>query len=217
MADFAPIFKFTQIAEGGYSAPADDEAGWCDGKNIGTNRGISAIAYKGYYGVCPTVGQMQSLTVGQSEIIYKSLFWQKLRGDEIKNQNVAHILFDAFIASGYKGLQRDKKYINAVYGKEVMPVNNSSLTQADVALINNAPQQRLFDIAKAGEIQARKDVAAANPEKEQFLKGWLLRLDKINFTPLQAAVSYAKRNWIPIITLAGIAGLTTYALIRVKK
>lgn len=57
--------------EGGYQNLSYDSANYCDGKLIGTKYGISAIGYKGYYGVCPTVEQMKNLTTDQAAAIFK--------------------------------------------------------------------------------------------------------------------------------------------------
>src|SRR6478752_8502701 len=100
MADFENIVSVSFKWEGGYSAYSNDSASWCGGQLIGTNRGISAVAYKGFYGVCPTVDQLKALTAEQAKAIYKKLFWDKLQLDKIKNDSVAQIMFQYIIGSG---------------------------------------------------------------------------------------------------------------------
>lgn len=212
MADFNSIVKKTFNFEGGFQQFANDTANYCNGALIGTNHGISAIAYKAHYGECPTVAQMKALTIDQAKAIYKKNYWDPIQGDLINNQSVAHIFFDAFIASGYTGLKRVKGYINQYYGSTKIAVNSNPLKATDAALINAADAQKLFDIAKAGEIANRNSLAASNPSKYgMFLKGWLNRLNAINF---DGAVNFVKRNPAIILVFAFIAMATTYMIIK---
>lgn len=71
MADFNSIASKTFKFEGRYQNYTTDTANYCNGNLIGTNHGISAIGYKGFYGKCPTVDQMKALTIAQAKMIYK--------------------------------------------------------------------------------------------------------------------------------------------------
>lgn len=214
MADFNSIVLKTFNFEGGYQAFPNDTANYCNGKLIGTNRGISAIAYQAYYGVCPTVEQMKALTKEQAIAIYKKSYWDVIQGDKIANNSLAHIFFDAFIASGYTGLKRVKGYVNTYYGKTVIPVNSKPLTVSDTAHINNAQSQKLFEIAKAGEIANRNKLAAQNPSKyAMFLKGWLNRLNQITYDGTQ----FIKNNPIVVFIFAIVAMGITYFIVNQDK
>lgn len=211
MADFKNIAKETFKFEGGFQAFPNDTANYCNGALIGTNRGISAVAYKAYYGTCPTVEQMKALTEAQALAIYKKNYWDVIKGDLIANQSVAHIFFDAFIASGYVGLQRVKKYINTYYGSTKVPVNTKALTVSDTTLINAADAKKLFDIAKQGEIDNRNYLATTNPAKYGgWLKGWLNRLNQITFD----GTNFIKNNPAIVLVFALIAMTVTYFTIQ---
>jgi lysozyme family protein len=213
MADFNSIAAKTFNFEGGYQALSKDTANYCNGQLIGTNHGISAIAYKAYYGYCPTVDQMKSLTTDQAKAIYKKNYWDILQGDKIANNSVAHIFFDAFIASGYNGLKRIKGYVNTYYGKTVIAVNNNALTAADAAQINNAQSQKLFDIAKAGEVTNRNYLATSNPTQyAAFLNGWLNRLNQITYD----GTNFIKNNPIVVIIFSIIAMGIVYVALNPK-
>lgn len=212
MADFNSIVKKTFNFEGGFQSFSNDTANYCNGVLIGTNHGISAVAYKAHYGVCPTVAQMKALTIDQAKAIYKKNYWDPIQGDLISNQSVAHIFFDAFIASGYVGLKRVKGYVNTYYGTTKIAINTKPLTTADAALINAADPKKLFEIAKAGEIANRNSLAASNPSKYgMFLKGWLNRLNAINFDGVQ---TFVKNNPAIVLVFAFIAMATTYMIIK---
>lgn len=214
MADFNSIAQKTFKFEGGYQNHSTDTANYCNGQLIGTNHGISAIAYKGYYGKCPSVAEMKTLTIEQAKAIYKKNYWDVIQGDSIANQSVAHIFFDAHIASGGYGIKRIKQYINQYYGSSKVSVNTSKLTASDSTLINNADPKKLFDIAKQGEINNRNSLVTSNPSKYgMFLKGWLSRLNQITFD----GTNYIKNNPLIVLIFAVIAMGITYAVIKTTK
>ncbi|MDR0794331.1 MAG: hypothetical protein LBE82_13565 [Chitinophagaceae bacterium] len=106
MADFNLAYKNKIIPyEGGYDTDPNDSGNWTSGKiNVGviagTNAGITSIDYKDYYGMVPTASQMKALTEMQRIAIWKKLYWDKINGDDIKNQRHAELIFDAQVNLG---------------------------------------------------------------------------------------------------------------------
>lgn len=184
MADFAPIVKKTFSFEGGYQAFPNDTANYNSrGELVGTNHGISAKALETYTGKVPTVQDIKNITEQLAQQIYKKNYWNPLQGDSLKNDSVAHIMFDSFIASGYNGLIRVRKAVNKYFNKKVVAETPKPITAQEAIIINSANQKRLFEIIKQGEIDNRNYLAKTNPEKYgKFIKGWLNRLDKITFS-----------------------------------
>lgn len=194
MADFNPILEKTFKFEGGFQQFPNDTANYCGGKLIGTNRGISAVAYGQYLGKCPTVEEVKAITPDIAKKVYKKLFWDIIKGDDIKDQSLAHIIFDAHIASGGNGIIRAKKAINSIY-PVFTTANASGFTSQQVSKINTLNAKQLFDKIKQGEIENRKYLAQTNPDKYgQFLNGWLNRLNNIVYT----GAEFTKKNIIPI-------------------
>lgn len=185
MANFLPILKKTFSFEGGYQNFPTDTANYnSKGELVGTNHGISAKALEAYTGKAPTVQDIKNITEQLAQSVYKKLFWEPLKGDSITNDSLAHIMFDAFIASGYEGLKRVKKGINIYYSRPLVAENKLPISVSEVALINKAQPDKLFNIIKQGEIDNRNYLATANPAKYgKFLKGWLNRLNQITFSP----------------------------------
>lgn len=185
MADFTPIAEKTLILEGGYQSFPNDSANYTSShKLVGTNFGISAIAYEDYLGREPSIEDMKALTKAKALAVYKKNFWDKLQGDKIKNHSVAHIIFDAYIASGSLGIQRVRKYINEYTGYSRVSVSRiSNLNDDEIKAINGiANQKALFELIKQGEIDARMALVNSNPAKYgQFKQGWINRLNKINY------------------------------------
>lgn len=212
MAYFETIVNKTLNFEGGYQAYPNDNANYTStGALVGTNKGISAQAYEWYLGYPPTVAQMQAITVPIAKAVYKKLFWDKMQGDVLANDSVAHIIFDSYIATGNLILAR--KGINDAGGGVVetnTPFNNYTATT-----INNLNQQAVFDAVKQRNIDQRIYLAETYPDKYgMFLQGWLNRLCDITFSDIVAA---AKDNAGKIITAVTILVGAFFLYKKLKK
>lgn len=123
MADFETAFKLTGISEGGYTDDADDNGNWTSGKKgagdlVGTNFGISAPVMMAFIGRKPTVNDMKYMSKVTAKEIYKKNYWNPIRGNEIKNQDAANMIYDMAVNSGVgtsiklakraKGIQENK-------------------------------------------------------------------------------------------------------------
>jgi lysozyme family protein len=184
MADFVKalprVFKF----EGGFQNYANDNANYCDGKLIGTNMGISSVAYKTAYGVCPTFEQIKSLTRSQAEQIYKKNYWDKINGDKIKNQSVAELMFQFIIGSGASQISILKDIANDVNGKNIIVSDDSVITDGEASLINALNQEKYHSALKLWRENFLKGLAEKNPDKYgMFLNGWLRRLASYIYFP----------------------------------
>lgn len=183
MANFIDIVDKTLNFEGGYQAFPNDSANYTStGSLVGTNRGISAIAYETYLGFPPTVSQMKAITPQIARAVYKKLFWDKMRGDELLSDSVAHIIFDSYIATG--SLKLSRQGINDAGGNVDVgniPFNNYTLGQ-----IHAQPAQLVFEKVKQRNIDQRMYLASTDPDKYgMFLTGWLNRLNAITFEDLK--------------------------------
>lgn len=181
MADFSTILKKTFNVEGGYQAYPNDNGNYTSsGKLVGTNHGVAAITLETYLGREPTVAEMKGLTTTMATSIYKKLFWDKMKGDKIISQSVAHIFWEAYVASG--NLIRPRKAINKYYKKQVVSESATPFTDEVVNYVNNADAKKLFDIAWQQEVDQRYAVVQKNPSKAMFLDGWINRLNGVTFT-----------------------------------
>lgn len=204
MANFATIVNKTLTFEGGYQAFPNDSANYTTkGDLVGTNRGISAIAYEQYLGFPPTVTQMKAITPEIAKAVYKKLFWDKMQGDRINSDSVAHIMFDSYIATG--SLKLSRQGINDAGGSVDVgniPFNNYTLSQ-----VNSLPAQPLFEAVKQRNIDDRKLLAQINPAKYgMFLQGWLNRLNAITFNDV---IDAAKKNGPTIIAALFFCSVVT--------
>lgn len=123
MADFNKYYPHLSSSEGGYSADPKDKSaaaypskykmttGQWKGYPVHTNKGITFRTFTANakkVGLQPTTEAFINLTYEQAKRFYKLLFWDAIRGDEIKRQGVAEILAEAFIGSLVGGKQMVK-------------------------------------------------------------------------------------------------------------
>lgn len=179
VAGIDKVFK----AEGGYQADPADTANYVNGQLIGTNHGISALAYYGYYGQVPTVDSLKALTKEQARPIYKQKYWDKIQGDKINNQSIADLMMQYVVGSGVGSIKNIKVLANSVYGKNVLDNKATPLTSLDVDFINKLPQKQFFDVLWQFRKSWFEKIAKDQPSKAKFLKGWLNRLNTHKFIP----------------------------------
>lgn len=206
MASFDPIWNATVVFEGGFQQMAADAGNYCPAKGtagsslIGTNHGIAALTYAQYNGGrCPTVAQMKALTVQQAESIAKKGYWDKIQGDKIASQAVAHMIFDATWGSGSYGPYEAKQTINKILGANTTPETKTfTLTDKEIALINSIPEKQFFDMFTT--------------VRQNFINGlgtysqaWTDRLNKLVNTysaTLKNTVVAINKHIIPIMLLS---------------
>lgn len=191
MADFAPILAQTFHYEGGYDAKPNDSGNYNSlHQLVGTNHGISAPLYEQYLKRPPTVADMKAITQQTAANIYKKTFWDKLPGDPMKSQSVAHIIFDGFVNSGATMFKVVRSAINDVAGKTVVPYNNKSFSSSEISIINSLPASPLFDAIKTGRENYYEKLVESNPEKYGiYKKGWENRIESFYFDdPVTAIV-----------------------------
>lgn len=183
MADFKPIYRKTLLFEGGFQQFPQDSANYCNGVLIGTNLGISAIAYKQYFGKCPTVQDMKNLTEETAMGIFKKNYWDKIAGDYINNQSVANLMFQYIIGSGASQISELKRMANLVAGKPIIVENDNPITKSEAEKINGIDQRKYHAELKSWRYKLYDSIVKRNPEKGIFLNGWRKRLDSYVYIP----------------------------------
>jgi len=108
MADFLTAHKLTSINEGGYTNDRLDPGNWTNGKInsgilVGTNHGISAPVLMRYLKRLPTADEMRNLKVETAHEIYRKNYWNLIKGDQIKDQGVANVIYDNAVNIGAAG------------------------------------------------------------------------------------------------------------------
>jgi len=104
----------------------------------------------------------------------KEGYWDKFNGDAITSQGVAEMLADWAVNSGagtaVRGVQR---ILKVECDGKIGPIT--------ISAINNANSKSLFDLIKEERCRFYNAIVERNPAQRKFLKGWLNRLNEIEF------------------------------------
>lgn len=196
MADFNTAYNIVRKIEGGYQNNANDSGNYCDGELIGTNRGIAAETYADSLlgDRCPTVAEMKALTSDQAKSIYRTNFWNPIRGDELENQNTANMLFDMYVNQTYWF-----NYIleNAVIKQRMFITSfDRPLSDGELDILNGLNQKKFFNDLRDGREERYNYLVEQNPAKyAEFYNGWMNRLDTLEWN----------KNWATPVKFATIA------------
>lgn len=183
MASFEQAIKGTFKAEGGFQNHAEDNANYVNGVLIGTNKGISAQGYYSYFRKVPSVEDMKNLTEETAMKIFKGNYWDKINGDNIKNQSVAELMFQYVIGSGSAQLSDLKDIANGVHGSDILKESDTPFTNGEAEIINSLDQSAYHEALKQWRFDLYDAIVKRNPAKKKFLQGWRNRLNTHIFQP----------------------------------
>lgn len=184
MADFKIAHKITADCEGGYVNDPKDAGGetiFGIARNMWKDLPLWQIMdkHKAQCDVSTKDGRkkLESLCladesfVEQKDAFYKSQFWDKVKGDEITDQNVANNIYDFAVNAGtkqaVKSLQRTLGITDdGAFGSGTLAACNSS----EARILNNN-----YCVARENFY---KDLVKRKPQNEKFLNGWLSRVKR---------------------------------------
>lgn len=170
MADYRKMIPFILKWEGGWSNHPNDQGGE-------TMKGVTIATYREY---CrqkkrpePTGNDLRSITQEEWEEIFKTMYWDRWKADQIRSQAVAEILVDWVWASGVHGVRVPQRLLSVSPDGIVGPVT--------LAAINGADPRGLFSRIKEERIRFVEDIVKNKPSQSVFLKGWKNRINDIAF------------------------------------
>ncbi|MEM9929330.1 MAG: glycosyl hydrolase 108 family protein [Bacteroidota bacterium] len=170
MAQFQIAYDIVRRHEGGYQKMPEDSGNYNSlGQNVGTNWGINAQVYENYLKRPPSEQDMRTMPRHIALRIYKALYWDRIKGDEIRDQQVANILFDGHVNHGRWGIQMMQGVLGLSRDGIVGPLT--------LAAINKANPFQLFNAYKKVRIAGYKDLVRRRPKDQRFLNGWLKRIN----------------------------------------
>lgn len=170
MASVEKLAPFILKWEGGFVNDPDDLGG-------ATNKGVTLSTYmqycrkKGY--PAPTVERLKNLSEREWTEILKTMYWDRWKADQIVDQSVANILVDWVWASGIHGIKRPQKILGVTVDGIV---GNLTLTA-----VNARDAKELFFAIKSDRIKFIDEICKARPANEKFRRGWLNRINGLNF------------------------------------
>lgn len=173
MANFDAFLTTLLGFEGGFVNDPADPGG-------ATNKGITMKTFsrcaKTLLGIEPSLGNLKALTNEQAGKIYKALYWDTVRGDEIASQELANIVFDFHVNAGANATRLLQNVMNAAGASPNVAVDGviGPVTMQALARLD---QQDVYRRYKQGRIDYYRHLAASRPALAKFLKGWLNRVN----------------------------------------
>lgn len=169
MADFNKAIEHILKWEGGLVDHPNDPGGL-------TNRGITIKTFRQYAHLINVAGTKQNLialTEQQARNLYHEIYWQRIQGDKIDNQNIANALLDGHVNMGFNGIK--------IMQREAGVLADGVVGPKTLFAINSADAHTLFDgYQDAREIYYRR-LAERKSKMQVFLNGWLNRVNDLRW------------------------------------
>lgn len=170
MANSSKLVPFILQWEGGFVNDPDDLGG-------ATNKGITIDTFTEYKKrkgqKAPTVTDLKNISDAEWNDVFKSLYWDRWKADEIKSQAVANILVDWVWASGSHGIKRPQRLLgvkaDGIVGKQT------------IAALNAMDAATLFKMIKDDRAKFIDEICKARPKNEKYRKGWMNRINAIRY------------------------------------
>ena len=237
MANFRTAFDISK----------DNEGGWVnDSKDAGkeTYRGISRVYFPKWAGWAYIDSLKKSGVIKKgytndklddyASVFYKEQFWNKLKGDAIKNQDVANLIYDHSLSGLERSIAMVKTVLNKKFGFSLgdTGTNNDATIQA----LNKVDQGKFFDEYKKARLDFFKYSASQlskgdsvyydlfyrynkspKASNKAFLSGWNDRVNDYAYTGIEQTTRAVKKH--PIGTFLIVLGLVgvVYSAFNYKK
>ena len=173
MASFDAFFPTMLKHEGGFVNDPVDPGG---ATNKGITMGTFQSCAKQYLGIEPTLENLKALTDAQAGKIYKPLYWDKVRGDDIALQELASIVFDFQVNAGGNASKLLQRVLNDLGATPPLAVDGS-IGAGTMTALSAMDQKAVYRRYKQGRIDYYQDLVAKRPALGKFLKGWLNRVN----------------------------------------
>jgi lysozyme family protein len=175
MAKLQVLAPFILSWEGGFVDDPDDSGG-------ATNRGVTIATWRqvGYDKDGDgdiDVDDLKLITANDAtERVMRPHSWNRWHADQIRCQSIANSLVDWVWASGKWGI---------VYPQELLGVTKDGIVgQKTLDALNAQDPRKFFERLQARRRQYLYDNVRKVPKNQKFLKGWLRRLEYIQYGSL---------------------------------
>lgn len=181
MADFKKAFEKTLTVEGGYVNHPSDKGGetYCGiARNFFPNWSgwLLIDAYKNDGGFPKNIDKNKLLP--HIETFYKTQFWDVMKLDDIKDQDIAEEIYDTGVNTGtrtaVKMAQEACNLLNR-QGKDYPDIEvDGIIGKNTINTINNHPfPTTLFNLLNYLQAEKYVEICRKNPTQEVFMRGWL--------------------------------------------
>lgn len=107
------------------------------------------------------------------DAVLRPHYWNRWKADQIKSQSLANILVDWVWGSGAHGIKIPQQLLGVQADGIVGPKT--------LAALNEQKPEAFFNLIKNRREQFFNTIVKKDPTQKVFLKGWLRRLNSINF------------------------------------
>ena len=172
MADIKILSPFILSFEGGFVNDPDDMGG-------ATNKGVTLATWRkvGYDKDGDGDIDIQYLKLISDEeavnAVLKPHYWNRWKADNIESQSLANILVDWVWGSGKHGIVIPQRMLGVEQDGIVGPKT--------LAALNATNHKEFFEMVKAERELFFHRIVAVRPSQKKFLKGWLRRLNAIEW------------------------------------
>lgn len=164
MADFLPAFEQMLRDEGGYQLhDVEGDTGGMTYAGIARNKNPH---WQGW----PYIDRKEigGALTGMVRDFYKLEFWDKMRGDEIREQDIANSIFNFGVNAG---MSMAVKLAQLVVGA----TPDGGIGPRTIELLNNQNSSDFRKSYALTKIARYVEICNKNPIQVKFLKGWLNR------------------------------------------
>jgi lysozyme family protein len=168
--NFDQAFAKVIAHEGGYVNDHDDHGGE-------TNLGVTKAAWAAYLGRAVLDGEMKAITVNDVKPFYKSMYWDRIRGDDLP-AGVDYAAFDFAVNAGVK---QSAKFLQRAVGATADGV----IGPATLGLIKGNSPQSILDSFTQQKEDFYRGIVARDASQQKFIKGWMSRVASVQTTAAQ--------------------------------
>lgn len=176
MADFHRFAPILFCHEGGFVDDPVDPGG-------ATNRGITLTTFahcaRELLGIAPTMAALRELTEMQAATIYKALYWDVIRGDEMASQQIADTVCDFQVNAGAASARLLQRVLNKAGASPRLHVDGA-IGNMTMSALRKADAQRIHALFQQGRRDYYRHLVTLRPPLARFLKGWLRRVDSFD-------------------------------------
>ena len=158
---FAQVMK----SEGGYVWDKDDAGGE-------TNLGVTIGAWGAYLNRAIQPGEMKALTIEQVKPFYRTMYWDKVKGDDLP-KGIDYAVFDFAVNAG---VGRAAKFLQ----RAVSVTDDGNIGPGTLAAVAKSFAKTVLANFSKQKEDFYRGLAEKNASQQKFLKGWLARLDHVN-------------------------------------
>jgi len=165
MADFEPSFEKMIMNEGGYvlhTVPGDNGGQ--------TYAGIARNFHQGWEGweIIDRGDMDNDLLTEMVRIFYKENFWDRVKGDDIKQQGIAESIFDFAVNAGIKTASKLAQLV-------VGTTPDGKIGPKTLVQINASDEETFILKYALAKITRYTEIVKRNPTQKKFLLGWINR------------------------------------------